>query len=111
MCNIAKDERRWSVIVFRSGVFNLLLFNAGVLGRYGTVQVVRGMVTEGGIGAYKKPQNRRKIIQNRNTEKNSIKTENRMRNCQNRYIFTTQLLKPWLIRYSGDKWSIQSKLH
>ena len=52
MCNIANDERRWSVIVFRSGVFNLLLFNAGVLERYGTVRVVRGMVTEGGIGAY-----------------------------------------------------------
>ena len=34
-----------------------------------------------------------KIIQNRNTEKNSIKTENRMQNCQNRYIFITQLLK------------------
>ena len=52
-----------------------------------------------------------KIIQNRNTEKNSIKTENRMQNCQNRYIFITQLLKLWLIRYTSDKWSIQSKLH
>ena len=52
-----------------------------------------------------------KIIQNRNTEKNSIKTENRMQNCQNRYIFITQLLKLWLIRYTSDKWSTQSKLH
>ena len=25
MCNIANDERRWSVIVFRSGVFNLFI--------------------------------------------------------------------------------------
>ena len=41
----------------------------------------------------------------------SIKTENRMQNCQNRYIFTSQLLKPWPIRHSGDKWSIQSKLN
>ena len=53
-----------------------------------------------------------KIIQNRKTEtKNSIKTENRMKNFQNRYIFTSQSLKPWSIRYSGDKWSIQSQLH
>ena len=53
-----------------------------------------------------------KIIQNRKTEtKNSIKTENRMKNFQNRYIFTSQSLKPWSIRYSGDEWSIQSQLH
>ena len=53
-----------------------------------------------------------KIVQNRKTgKKNSIKTENRMQNCQNRYIFISQLLKPWSIRYSVDKCSIQSKLH
>ena len=34
-----------------------------------------------------------------------------MQNCQNQYIFTSQLLKPWLIQYIGDKWNIQSKLH
>ena len=69
------------------------------------------MVTEGGLGPIRDRKTVEKIIQNRNTEKNSIKTENRMQNCQNRYIFTTQLLKLWLIRYSSDKWSIQSKLH
>ena len=35
------------------------------------------------------------------------KTENRMQNCENRYIFTSQLLKPWSIQYSSDK----CKLH
>ena len=37
-----------------------------------------------------------KIIQNRKKPKDddSIKTENRMQNCQNRYIFTSQLLNP-----------------
>ena len=31
-----------------------------------------------------------------------------MQNCQNRYIFTSQLLKPWSIRYSGDKCKVHS---
>ena len=70
------------------------------------------LLNKGGIGAYYKPQNRRKkSSKTEKPKKKSIKTENRMQNCQNRYIFTSQLLKPWSIRYSGDKWSIQSKLH
>ena len=52
-----------------------------------------------------------KIILNRKTEKNAIKTENPMQNYQNRYIFTSQLLKSWSIWYGGDKCSIQNKLH
>ena len=34
-----------------------------------------------------------------------------MQNYQNRYIFTSQLLKSWSIWYGGDKCSIQNKLH
>ena len=42
----------------------------------------------GGIRAYQKPQNRRKkSLKTEKPKKNSIKTEIRMRNCQNRYIF------------------------
>ena len=67
---------------------------------------------EGALGPIRNRKTVQKIIQNQKTEKKkAIKTENHMRNCQNRYIFTSQLLKPWLIQYSGDKWSIQSKLH
>ena len=52
-----------------------------------------------------------KIIQNQETKKNSDKTEKHLQNFQNQYIFTSQLLKPWSIQYSSDKWSKQSQLH
>ena len=52
-----------------------------------------------------------KIIQNQETKKNSDKTKKHLQNCQNQYIFTSQLLKPWSIQYSSDKWSKQSQLH
>ena len=45
-------------------------------------------------GALEPIRNRKtveKIIQNRKTEKKSVKTENRLQNCQNRYIPTFQL--------------------
>ena len=65
----------------------------------------------GALGPIRNRKTVVKIIQYRKTEKNSIKTENRRQNCRNRYIFISQLLKPWSIRFSGDKWSVQSKLH
>ena len=76
----------------------------------------------GALGPIRNRKPKKKIILSRKTEeknhpepknrkKNSMKTENRTQNYLNRYIFTSQLLKPWSIRYSGDKWSIQSKLH
>ena len=44
------------------------------------------------------PIRNRKTVEKNHSEpknrKNSTKTENRMQNCQNRYIFTSQLLKP-----------------
>ena len=44
------------------------------------------------------PIRNRKTVEKNHLEpknrKNSTKTENRMQNCQNRYIFTSQLLKP-----------------
>ena len=50
-------------------------------------------------------KNRKKIRSKPKTANNNCKT------ITNRYIFTSQLLKPGSMRYSGDKWSIQSKQH
>ena len=51
--------------------------------------------TEGALRPIRNRKTVDKIIQNQKTEKkNLIKTENRMQNCQNRNIFTSQLLKP-----------------
>ena len=71
-------------------------------------------INEGGGGAIRNRKTVEKIIQNRKTEKPKKtfdQTENRTRNCQRRYIFASQLLKPRSIQYSGDKWSIQSNLN
>ena len=65
----------------------------------------------GALGPIRNRKPKKKSSWAEKPKKNSIKTENRTQNYLNRYIFTSQLLKPWSIRYSGDKWSIQSKLH
>ena len=57
-------------------------------------ELCKEWLQRGALGPIRDRKTVEKIIQNRNTEKNSIKTENRMQNCQNRYIFTSQLLKP-----------------
>ena len=47
-----------------------------------------------------------KIIQNRkNRKKIRSKPKTACKTVKNRYIFTSQLLKAWSIRYSGDKWT------
>ena len=57
-------------------------------------------------------RNRKTVEKNHpQPKKNQIKTGHSMQNCLNRYIFTSRLSEPWSIRHSGDKWSIQSKLH
>ena len=46
---------------------------------------------KGALGPIRNRKTVEKIIQNRKTEKKSVKTENRLQNCQNRYIPTFQL--------------------
>ena len=45
--------------------------------------------TEGALRPIRNRKTVDKIVQNGRTEKKSNKTENRMQNCQNRYIFTS----------------------
>ena len=62
---------------------------------------------EGGIGAYKKPQHRKKkSSKTEKPKKNSIKPKKACKTVKTDTF--SQLLRPSSIRYGGDKWSMNT---
>ena len=112
-----EKRRRWMLQLPKKSLnqpatLKVLLKTPKSIFHHGLVWFMWSVPQEGGHwGLLESAKPLKKSSNTEKPKKDSIKTENRMQNCQNRYIFTSKLLKLWSIRYGGDKWSIQSKQH